>query len=104
MIGHTDLSLSLSLHKINYYCFQAYQCSGKCDFPLSDHLTPTKHAIIQTLVHTNYAGVRRRHKTEPACCVPTKLEPISILYIDDKGVVTYKYDYDEMVVTECGCR
>lgn len=38
------------------------------------------------------------------CCVPTKLDPISILYIDEQGVPTYKYKYDGMVVAECGCR
>lgn len=49
------------------------------------------------------------HSLEPkqisrACCVPTKLSSISVLYIDDDGVVTYKYDYEDMVVSECGCR
>lgn len=39
-----------------------------------------------------------------ACCVPTKLDPISILYLDENGVITYKYHYDGMVVAECGCR
>lgn len=79
--------------------FQAYECSGRCYFPLGDHLTPTKHAIIQTLLHT--VQPRRASKS---CCVPTKLSPISILYIDEQGVVTYKYKYDGMVVAECGCR
>lgn len=43
-------------------------------------------------------------KASETCCVPTKLEPISILYVDDQGIVTYKYKYDGMVVAECGCR
>ncbi|KAK7933397.1 hypothetical protein WMY93_004293 [Mugilogobius chulae] len=43
-------------------------------------------------------------KASQACCVPTKLDPISLLYLDDTGVVTYKYKYEGMVVAECGCR
>ena len=79
--------------------FQAYQCTGRCYFPLSDHLTPTKHAIIQTLMHAN-----GDEKSQRACCVPTRLDPISILYFDEQGVVTYKYRYDGMAVAQCGCR
>ena len=67
--------------------------------PIGAHLSPTKHAIIQTLVHAAYPKYVAR-----ACCVPTKLEPISILYLDENNVITYKYHYDEMVVAECGCR
>ena len=80
-------------------CCQAYECSGRCYFPLNDHLTPTKHAIIQTLLHTHAPQAAAR-----ACCVPTALDPISILYIDEQGVVTFKYKYDGMVVRKCGCR
>ena len=29
---------------------QAYECVGKCSFPLPDRSTPTKHAIIQVCV------------------------------------------------------
>ncbi|XP_076072279.1 bone morphogenetic protein 10-like [Mytilus galloprovincialis] len=79
--------------------YQAYQCVGRCYFPLSDHLSPTKYAIIKGLLHSAYPDEYSR-----ACCVPTKLDPISILYIDEQGVPTYKYKYDGMVVSECGCR
>ncbi|XP_071504327.1 dorsalin-1-like [Diadema antillarum] len=78
--------------------YRAYRCEGKCLFPLTDHWTPTKHAIIQTLMH------HRNLLIDRACCVPTKLEAISILYLDDAAVPTYKYAYDGMVVSECGCR
>ncbi|KAK3089186.1 hypothetical protein FSP39_001575 [Pinctada imbricata] len=79
--------------------YQAYECTGRCYFPLSDHLSPTKHAIIQSLVHAS-----KPRKVSRVCCVPTKLDPISILYIDEQGIVTYKYKYEGMVVSECGCR
>ncbi|XP_061673897.1 bone morphogenetic protein 10 [Syngnathoides biaculeatus] len=79
--------------------YEAFECSGICSFPLTKHVTPTKHAIIQTLVNINSP-----QKTARACCVPTKLDPISLLYLDDTGVVTYKHRYEGMVVAECGCR
>ncbi|XP_071442662.1 protein decapentaplegic-like [Hetaerina americana] len=79
--------------------YEAYQCAGKCFFPVSEHLSPTKHAILQTLVHS----VSPR-KAARACCVPTRLESISVLYVDTNGVLTYHFNYEDMVVAECGCR
>lgn len=79
--------------------YQAYECTGKCYWPLGDKLTPTKHSVIRTMLAAYHPG-----KVSPPCCVPTKLDPISMLYIDDKGVATYKYKYEGMVVAECGCR
>ncbi|MEQ2208408.1 hypothetical protein XENOCAPTIV_029108 [Xenoophorus captivus] len=79
--------------------YEAFECAGICSYPLTKHVTPTKHAIVQTLVNINSP-----QKASRACCVPTKLEPISLLYLDDTGVVTYKYKYEGMVVAECGCR
>lgn len=79
--------------------YDAFECAGICSFPLTKHVTPTKHAIVQTLVNINSP-----QKASRACCVPTKLDPISLLYLDDTGVVTYKYKFEGMVVAECGCR
>ncbi|XP_034025407.1 bone morphogenetic protein 10 [Thalassophryne amazonica] len=79
--------------------YDAFECSGICSFPLTKHVTPTKHAIVQTLVN-----IHNPQKVARACCVPTKLDPISLLYLDDMGIVTYKYKYEGMVVAECGCR
>lgn len=79
--------------------YDAFECTGICSFPLTKHVTPTKHAIVQTLMNINSP-----QKASRACCVPTKLDPISLLYLDDTGVVTYKYKFEGMVVAECGCR
>ncbi|KAM8886210.1 bone morphogenetic protein 10 [Spinachia spinachia] len=79
--------------------YDAFECTGMCSFPLTKHVTPTKHAIVQTLININSP-----QKAARACCVPTKLDPISLLYLDDTGVVTYKYKFEGMVVAECGCR
>ncbi|KAL0979196.1 hypothetical protein UPYG_G00182010 [Umbra pygmaea] len=79
--------------------YEAFECSGICSYPLTKHVTPTKHAIVQTLL-----SMKSPQMVSRACCVPTKLDPISLLYLDDTGVVTYKYKFEGMVVAECGCR
>ncbi|GFO22227.1 hypothetical protein PoB_004873200 [Plakobranchus ocellatus] len=79
--------------------YKAYQCRGKCYVPISDYLTPTMHAIVQTLVH-----MTSRRRASRACCVPTKLDPISILKMNDDGSTDFFYSYPDMVVSKCGCR
>ncbi|KAL2087718.1 hypothetical protein ACEWY4_016546 [Coilia grayii] len=79
--------------------YQANACRGLCKFPLTPDVSPTQHAIIQTLV-----SMKSPKRVSAACCVPTKLDPISLLYKDQKGVVTLKHKYENMVVAECGCR
>lgn len=78
--------------------YEAYHCEGVCDFPLRSHLEPTNHAIIQTLMNSMNPG-----NMPPSCCAPSKLSPISILYIDSGNNVVYK-QYEDMVVESCGCR
>ncbi|XP_044272345.1 bone morphogenetic protein 10-like [Tribolium madens] len=79
--------------------YEAYQCQGKCFYPVAAHLNPTKHAIVQALLHSVSPS-----RVSRSCCVPTNLDSISILYVDNNGVLTYRYAYKDMVVLECGCR
>ncbi|XP_057674067.1 bone morphogenetic protein 10-like [Corythoichthys intestinalis] len=78
--------------------YEAYKCIGVCSQPMTSEVSPTKHAIVQTLL-----SVKSPERASRACCVPTKLEPISLLYYDN-GVITFNHKYEGMVVTECGCR
>ncbi|EGW08216.1 UPF0554 protein C2orf43-like [Cricetulus griseus] len=78
--------------------YEAYHCEGVCDFPLRSHLEPTNHAIIQTLLNSMAPDA-----APASCCVPARLSPISILYIDAANNVVYK-QYEDMVVEACGCR
>ncbi|XP_051959345.1 growth/differentiation factor 2 [Xyrauchen texanus] len=78
--------------------YDAYECKGVCYFPLTYDVTPSKHAIIQTLVNLS-----NPKKANMACCVPTKLDPITVMY-QEKGVITVRHLYEEMKVAECGCR
>nr|AAC47555.1 decapentaplegic protein [Drosophila virilis] len=78
--------------------YDAYYCHGKCQFPLADHLNSTNHAVVQTLVNNLNPG-----KVPKACCVPTQLEGISMLYLNDQRTVVLK-NYQDMTVVGCGCR
>ncbi|KAL2099328.1 hypothetical protein ACEWY4_005808 [Coilia grayii] len=77
--------------------YHAFYCQGECPFPLADHLNSTNHAIVQTLVNSVNTNIPR------ACCVPTDLSPISLLYLDEYEKVILK-NYQDMVVEGCGCR
>ncbi|KYN10951.1 PREDICTED: protein 60A [Trachymyrmex cornetzi] len=77
--------------------YDAYYCSGECNFPLNAHMNATNHAIVQTLVHLVSPG-----KVPKPCCAPTKLSAISVLYfLDESNVILKKYK--NMVVKSCGC-
>ncbi|XP_034099262.1 protein decapentaplegic isoform X1 [Drosophila albomicans] len=78
--------------------YDAFYCHGKCPFPLADHLNSTNHAVVQTLVNDINPG-----KVPKACCVPTQLEGISMLYLNDQRTVVLK-NYQDMTVVGCGCR
>ncbi|KAF2364289.1 Transforming growth factor-beta C-terminal [Trinorchestia longiramus] len=78
--------------------YPAYFCDGECEFPLSDHMNSTNHAVIQTLVNSKYP-----ERVPTACCIPTELSPISMLYVDEFSNVVLK-NYQNMVVEACGCR
>ncbi|KAK2866068.1 hypothetical protein Q7C36_002124 [Tachysurus vachellii] len=78
--------------------YDAYECKGVCNFPLTDDVTPSKHAIIQTLV--NLSNPKKANK---ACCVPTKLDPLTVMY-QENGIITVRHLYEEMKVAKCGCR
>lgn len=78
--------------------YDAYYCDGKCPFPLHEQLNATNHAIIQTLVNSV-----NEKKVPSACCVPTKLSPVSMLYYDSNSNVVLR-QYDDMIVDGCGCR
>lgn len=79
--------------------YQAFTCRGVCNYPLTQKVTPTKHAVVQTLL--NLKSPQRAAQT---CCVPTELKPISLLYENENGVVVLDNKYGGMVVKECGCR
>ncbi|XP_019743284.1 bone morphogenetic protein 16 [Hippocampus comes] len=77
--------------------YDAFFCLGECRFPLADHMNSSSHAMVQTLVNSVNGAVPQ------ACCVPTSLSPIALLYLDPQDRVVLK-NYQDMVVEGCGCR
>uniref|UniRef100_A0A4W5Q7T8 Bone morphogenetic protein 16 n=1 Tax=Hucho hucho TaxID=62062 RepID=A0A4W5Q7T8_9TELE len=77
--------------------YDAFFCLGECRFPLTHHMNSSSHAMVQTLVNSVNGAVPR------ACCVPTALSPIAMLYLDPQDRVVLK-NYQDMVVEGCGCR
>ncbi|XP_072858138.2 bone morphogenetic protein 3 [Pogona vitticeps] len=79
--------------------FDAYYCSGECQFPIPKALKPSNHATIQSIVRAVgvVSGI-----PEP-CCVPDKMTSLSILFFDENKNVVLKV-YPNMTVESCACR
>uniref|UniRef100_A0A3Q2XNL4 Bone morphogenetic protein 2-like n=1 Tax=Hippocampus comes TaxID=109280 RepID=A0A3Q2XNL4_HIPCM len=79
--------------------YNAYHCKGSCPFPLGGNLRATNHATVRSIMHALKLSV---DEVEAPCCVPDKLQSISLLYFDDEENVVLK-QYDDMVALSCGC-
>ncbi|XP_008415977.1 bone morphogenetic protein 3 [Poecilia reticulata] len=79
--------------------FDAFYCSGSCQFPMPKALKPSNHATIQSIVRA--VGVVPGIP-EP-CCVPEKMSSLSILFFDEDKNVVLKV-YPNMTVDSCACR
>uniref|UniRef100_A0A3Q0TDK1 Bone morphogenetic protein 8a n=1 Tax=Amphilophus citrinellus TaxID=61819 RepID=A0A3Q0TDK1_AMPCI len=77
--------------------YSAYYCDGECFYPLGACMNATNHALIQQVVH-----ILKPDEVPKACCAPTKLSPISVLFYDDNNNVILK-KHRNMVVKTCGC-
>ncbi|KAG7317127.1 hypothetical protein KOW79_019425 [Hemibagrus wyckioides] len=77
--------------------YSAYYCDGECDYPLGSCMNATNHALIQLVVH-----LIKPDEVPKACCAPTKLSSISVLFYDDNNNVILK-KHRNMVVKTCGC-
>lgn len=78
--------------------FSAYYCMGTCPEVIDKYYDPSNHAIIQNLLH------HRLNKNIPAaCCVPTSLNSMSLMYFELDGSIVLK-EYPGMVASTCGCR
>uniref|UniRef100_A0A3P9NLE8 Bone morphogenetic protein 8a n=1 Tax=Poecilia reticulata TaxID=8081 RepID=A0A3P9NLE8_POERE len=77
--------------------YSAYYCDGECIHPMGACMNATNHAIIQQVVH-----LMKPDEVPSACCAPTKLSSISVLFYDDNNNVILK-KHRNMVVKTCGC-
>ncbi|XP_077354480.1 nodal homolog [Festucalex cinctus] len=76
--------------------YNAFRCEGACPTPVDESFGPTNHAYMQSLLKLHHP-----HKVPCLSCVPTRLEPLSMLYYEN-GKLTMRHHQD-MVVEECGC-
>ncbi|KAK5602183.1 hypothetical protein CRENBAI_015584 [Crenichthys baileyi] len=79
--------------------YNAYHCKGSCPFPLGVGLRATNHATVRSIMH---ALKLPGEDVGAPCCVPDRLQSISLLYFDDEENVVLK-QYDDMVALSCGC-
>jgi len=77
--------------------FNAYQCKGKCSSTRQKKF-PNRSAIMALLEEKKGLKI-----DDEACCVPTKLSPISALVFQKNGHIVLR-KLDDMVVDECGCQ
>ncbi|CAM5155920.1 unnamed protein product [Natator depressus] len=79
--------------------FDAYYCAGACEFPMPKIVRPSNHATIQSIVKAVgiIPGI-----PEP-CCVPDKMNSLSVLFFDENKNVVLKV-YPNMSVETCACR
>ncbi|XP_007233645.3 growth/differentiation factor 10b [Astyanax mexicanus] len=79
--------------------FDAYYCAGTCGFPMTKVVHPSNHATIQSIVRAVgiVPGV-----PEP-CCVPEKMSPLAVLFLDTSRNMVLKV-YPSMSVDTCACR
>ncbi|CAL8294795.1 unnamed protein product [Merluccius merluccius] len=77
--------------------YSAYYCDGECLYPLGSCMNATNHALIQQVVH-----LLKPEEVPKACCAPTKLSSISVLFYDEHNNVILKKQRN-MVVKTCGC-
>lgn len=62
-------------------------------------LRATNHATVRSIMHAlRIPG----SEVGAPCCVPDRLQSISLLYFDDEENVVLK-QYDDMVALSCGC-
>jgi len=84
--------------------YDANYCEGRCEFPLQADMNATNHAIVQTLVkvidgpEAGLPGIG----LPSACCAPTDLATIPVLYYAYNNKVVLK-KYPKMIVKSCGC-
>lgn len=77
--------------------YDAYYCQGRCPNSIYDGLNATFHAVIQTTQNSIDSSL-----VPAACCVPTTLKSLRLLYFDRNGhakLVTI----NNMIVDGCGC-
>ena len=80
--------------------YPAFACRGDCKWPLphSNAVNKTNHAHLQSILHRMDSEAAPR-----VVCSPWSFKDLNILYYKKNTELVYQR-YEEMIVTECGCR
>ena len=77
--------------------FQANFCTGGC--PITFEMF-SNNAVVR--FNYNRFTAKNGRKIPGASCVPIRLSPLDVLYLNKQQTVSYKV-YDAVLVDECGC-
>lgn len=93
--------------------FNAHRCEGDCSLPAMGRYVgrQSSAALGQAKIMTNHAQIMSilefKHpelgKQQMSKCVSTRLKPLTVIFLDERGQIKTK-QYKDMVVEECGCR
>lgn len=92
--------------------FNAHICSGNCALPLRmnrkrKHNSLSSPSLVQITNHAQIMSILEfKHpeiNKQMTKCVPTKLKPLTVIYLNENGQIKTK-QYEDMIVQECGCR
>ncbi|XP_031632690.1 protein 60A-like [Contarinia nasturtii] len=78
--------------------YGAYYCAGTCNFPFQHDTEVTIHAIVQEVAH-----LLQDHRIPKPCCAPSKLQPLSLLYMQNETSASIK-KHKGMIATKCACQ
>ena len=76
--------------------FNAYRCKGKCSSTLRKKF-PNRSGLMALLEKKKGIEIN-----DEACCLLTKLAPISVIFYQKNGQIVLR-KFGGMVVEECGC-
>jgi hypothetical protein len=72
--------------------------------------SPTNHATVLSILALKQQQQQQQRgeggeegAIPPACCVPRKMDSLTVLFFDNDGSVVLK-TYPQMSVQSCGCR
>lgn len=85
--------------------FQSNYCSGICKFSVNEKIDFSNYATLQSILsYVNFNNEKEPSKNSELCCTPSKLEPVSILFLDTNLIDYVVKVLPDMVVKECSCR
>ncbi len=79
----------------------ANYCKGQCLEPMPRGINATNHAIVKAMYRHLHANDTATADIPPACCVPVRLNKMSLLYMVDN--LPYVRRLSEMQADYCAC-